>query len=381
MKNLKSISLRSTILAVLFTLAIVSCETTPEVTPQTDILPDHFGVDIPTSLSNNNLPGGRVSSGRTATNGRVAENYIAGGEIYEHLGVFIHVGESAAEIVEDIINDIRIYQINQPMSFSFESDEDNRMKNVEVVQEVEFDGEAYEYRLTITDAESETNVDGGKGLQIFWNPAPIKGVALIKPFNIDRLHDADAGEATFRIDYNSQGDANYDATMMVSIAHLPLEEPEIDVYSMRGLKMFVGKKNSKIDVFGNSDHPNAQFFTEASGFNWAFVASADELSNLGAAEVGLPQRLLDETSRAVLLEENSIKNVFTNQITEVWPGIDQELLDEYLHNTEGPGYFNADGFVGGGEAPSEEWNALDLRIQALSPYNPITIAELTVDFQ
>ena len=381
MKKFKNVSLKSPLLAVLFVLAFVACETTPEVAPQSDILPEHFGVDIPSSLSNNTLPGGRISNGRTSTNGRAADNAVEGGEVYEHLGVFIHVGESAAEIVEDIITDIRIYQINEAMSFSFESDEDNRVKNVDIVKGAEFEGEPYEYKLTLADAESTTNVDGGKGLQIFWNRSPIKGVAIIKPYNIDRLHYADAGEAIFRIDYNSLGNANYDATMMVSIANLPLEEPEVDVYSMRGLKMFVGKRNSKIDVFGNSDHPNAQFFTDDSGFNWAFVASGDELSNLGVAEVGLPPSLLDESSRAVLLEDYSIKNVFTNQITEVWPGIDQELLDEYLRNTEGPGYFNADGFVGGGAAPSEEWDALDQRIQVLSPFNPKTVAELVVEFQ
>lgn len=381
MKNSKIKSIKGVFFAVLLSVAFIACETTPEVNPQTDILPDHFGVNIPSSLSNNTLPGGRVSNGRVASNGRMAGDQVDGNDVYEHLGVFIHVGESAADIVEDIINDIRLYQINQAMSFSFESDEDNRIKNVVIIEGAEYEGEPYEFKLTVSDAESEANIDGGKGLQIFWNRSPVKGVALIKPYNIDRLHDADAGEAAFRIDYNSMGNANYDAVMMVSIADLPLEEPEVDVYSMRGLQMFVGKRNSKIDVFGNSDHPNAQFFTDQVGFNWAFVASGDELSDLGIAEVGLPPSQLNETSRTVLLEDYSIKNVFTEQITAVWPGINQELLDEYLINTQGPGYFNAEGFVGGGVAPSEEWNALEDRIKVLAPYNPKTIAELAITFQ
>ena len=380
MKNLKIKSINSGLVALFFAVFFISCESTPEVTPQADILPEHFGVNIPNSLSNNTLPGGRVTSSRVA-NGRTSGDAVEGSDVYEHLGVFIHVGESAAEIVEDIINGIRHHGVDKAMTITYESDEDMRVKNVVIAEGAEFEGEAYEFVLTLTDAESEGNADGGKGLQIFWNRSPIKGIALIKPYNIDRLHDADAGEAAFRIDYNSMGDVNYDATMIVSIVDLTLEEPEVDLYSMRTLKMFVGKRGSKIDVFGNSNHPNAQFFTNDTGFNWAFVASGDENSDLGMAEVGLPPSNLDETSRIVLLEEYSIKNVFTDQITQVWPGIDQALLDEYLKNTEGPGYFNADGFVAGGVSPSAEWDALEARIELLSPYNPVEIGNLEITFQ
>jgi hypothetical protein len=380
MKNLKMKSINSGLIALFFAVIFMACESTPEVTPQADILPDRFGVNIPNSLSNNTLPGGRVTSGRVA-NGRTTGDVVEGSDVYEHLGLFINVGESAADIVEEIINSIRRHQIDKAMTVTYESEEDQRVKNVVIVEGAEYEGEAYEFMLTMTDAESESNVDGGKGLQIFWNRNPVKGVALIKPYNIDRLHDADAGEAAFRIDYNSMGDTDYEATMMVSIADLTLEEPEVDLYSMRSLKMFVGKRGSKIDVLGNSNHPNAQFFTNDTGFNWAFVASGDENSDLGIAEVGLPPSNLDETSRTVLLEEYSIKNVFTDQITQVWPDIDQTMLDEYLKNTAGPGYFNADGFVAGGTSPSAEWDALEARIEVLAPYNPVEIANLEIKFQ
>ena len=132
---------------------------------------------------------------------------------------------------------------------------------------------------------------------------------------------------------------------------------------------------------GNSNHPNAQFFTNDTGFNWAFVASGDENSDLGIAEVGLPPSNLNETSRTVLLEEYSIKNVFTDQIESVWPGIDPAVLEEYLKNTAGPGYFNGEGFVAGGTSPSAEWDALEARIEVLAPYNPAEVSALQILFQ
>ncbi|NJK86559.1 MAG: hypothetical protein HC906_11910, partial [Bacteroidales bacterium] len=49
-----------------------------------------------------------------------------------------------------------------------------------------FRGENWEYQLTITDAESENNEDKGIGMQVFWRKNPIEGIALFKPYNIDR---------------------------------------------------------------------------------------------------------------------------------------------------------------------------------------------------
>jgi len=144
--------------------------------------------------------------------------------------------------------------------------------------------------------------------------------------------------------------------------------------------MFAGKSGDFIDVYGNSNHPNAIFFAGNAGFNWAFVASGDESKNIGAAKVGLPPSNLDEPSGEVLLDFYSIKNVFTREINAVWPGLDQAIIDAYLVNTEGPGYFDSEGFVSGGVSPGDDWDVLVERLENLSPYNPKEISNLTVEF-
>ncbi|MEN8249334.1 MAG: hypothetical protein ABFS32_10420 [Bacteroidota bacterium] len=378
MKNL--IQKTSKLLAGIFliTLTFMACETNPEVEPQADILPENFGIDIPSTISNQGNASGRIA-GNTA--GRTQEDVLQGNDIYQHLEVFIHVGESAKDIVRNIINGIRKYNIDKAFTLSIESDDDGRVKNIVVVESPEFEGETYEYGLTMTDAESEGNEDGGYALQIFWNRSPVKGTAIIKPYNIDRLHDANTGEAVFRVDYDAASTLGYDAHMIVSIANLTLEDPSLNVYSMRSLKMFVGKSGNIIDVYGNSNHPNAKFFTDDSGFNWAFVASGYNDADYAVAEVGLPPSTLDETSRAVLLETYSIKNVFTEQINIAFPGITQDQIDLYLMHAEGPGYFTNEGFVSGGIPPAGLWDELELRIEDLTPYNPVEISNLQVSFQ
>ena len=366
MKHLKNLLLLSMIAC---TIGFQSCkknDAVPEV--EESIIPGNFMVDIPQSISDVNAS----KSGSDTLNGN---------EIYQHLRTFIHVGESSAMIVNHIMFAIKVHKINKAMSLSYTSDDDGRAKNLVVLENADFDGKTWEYQLTITDVLSESNADGGKGIQVFWNQNPVEGIAIMKPYNTDRTENAVIPDAIFRIDYSEAGQYGYDAHMIVSIANLPLANPLVDPYSMKTLKMFAGKSGDVVDVFGNSDHPNAKFFTDSTGFNWAFVASGNQTTNIGVAEVGLPSRSLDETSRTVLLKDYSIKNVFTDEINRAWPGIDSATVAGYLHNTEAPGYFDTNGFIQGGTSPGSQYDPLETIMNKLSPYNPKDISNLTISFK
>jgi len=145
--------------------------------------------------------------------------------------------------------------------------------------------------------------------------------------------------------------------------------------------MFVGKKGDVVDVYGNSNHPNAILFSGTPGFNWAFVASGNDPKDIAVAEVGLPPSSLNSAERNVLLKEYSITNVFTHEINAVWPGINPSLLGAYLKNTAAPGYFGKKGFLSGGVSPGTDWDALTSRLTNLKPYNPKEISNLTIAFK
>jgi hypothetical protein len=347
-----------------------SCDTDP-VGPggENSILPEKFSVDIPDAISQD-----------IAAKKSVAIDTMKGNQVYEHLTFFIHVGESAAEIVEDIIWSINVYNIDRILTLTYQSDDDNRVKNLVVVETPEFDDRVWDYGLTITDADSEGEEDGGKAMQIFWNESPRAGIALLKPYNINRKDDSELGEAMFRIDYSEEGEMGYDAHMIVSISDLPAIDPLLEPFAMNTMKMFVGKKGSFVDVYGNTSHPNAKLFTSTTGYNWAFVASGADDRDVAAAEVGLPLSTLDATGRDVLLEEYSIRNVFINEVKSVWPDASDDLLNAWLTNTEAPGFFNKDGFVQGGTAPDESYNDVVERLLGMAPYNPKTIANLQIQF-
>ncbi len=365
MKKISLILIAVLAVAITFT----SCKKDKDLT-KADIIPQNFKVDVPNSLTKTPAKASK-------------DDVLNGNDIYGHLSTFIAVGEGSADIVQSIMRSIRQYDLDQAMSFSYQSDEDGRTKNVVIIENSEFEGTNWEYELTMTDADSETNSDGGKAMQIFWNNSPVKGTAILKPFNLNKNdQDVWSDENTmYRIDY-SEIDATYDATMKVYISGLVLPDPSVgeNKFAMETMKMFVGKKGDIVDVFGNSNHPNANFFDENTvGFNWAFAASGDESVDRAVAEVGLPPSNSDETSRTVLLGDYSIYNVFHDELIEL--GYQENDIADYLVNTQAPGYFNSDGFVAAGTAPSDAYANAEASMSNLTPYNPILISNLDIQFK
>jgi hypothetical protein len=383
MKTLKNILAFGLILSSLF---FQSCKKIDlqKSTQDTGILPARFKVEIPASLSNNLQATKSTKSANSELQSQ--SDSLKGGEIYGMLNIFIAVGEGAADIVEHVIASIVIYHIDKPMTMSFQSDEDQRVKNLVVVENAEFESRVWQYELTISDALSTNLADSGKGIQIFWNTNPIEGIAILKPYNINREENSKAVDAMYRIVYSESPADQYETTMSVEIANLPMPDASIEPYAIKGMKMFVGKNGNNIDVYGNSDHPNARFYTDRTGFSWSFVASGFSTENIGVAEVGLPPSTLDTSDRNVILKDYSIKNVLTTEINQWFLDKfgfrpDSTDLAGYLKNADAPGFFADHGFIQGGIAPNTDYYPLVERINQLSPYNPRSIDELKIEFK
>ncbi len=369
---------------------LISCENTLMDQKNNDagILPERFKVDIPSSLSNADLKSTAFKS--------TAMDTLNGNHIYAYLNVFIAVGEGAADMVEAIMWHIRAYKIENVISLSYTSKDDNRVKNLDVISNVEFQGRTWEYGLTLTDAESESNPDGGIGMQIFWNKSPIEGIALFKPYNIDRNRHNGNPAAMAGIEYSEKSTDQYDSHMIVELAGFPFVNTVPQDYALESMKMFVGRKGNIVDVIGNSNHPNVRFNSydsENKGFDWAFVASGKKNENIAVAEVGLPYSIADLSTRTSILQDNSIKKVLTREMTNfvvaayanagitLQPGEISAYITPYLKNADAPGYFSNHGFMKGGSAPNSNYSELESRISVLAPYNPSEINDLNIDFK
>lgn len=354
-------------------LVMVQCKDDNANAGSNEEFPQKFTVDIPSAISNNNT----LKSGN--------EDGISGAETYEHLRNFIAIGEEAANWVEEIMVNIAIYGLNKPMDFPYVGD-DGRKKILVVSDDVQFEGKYFEHQLDIIDWLSDENDDGGYALQVFWSGSPVNGIAILKPYNWDRVNDENIPNTMFRIDYSEAGASVYDATMQVSISNWEYDHG-FDRFNMDNLKMFVGKKGDVIDVYGNSNHPDAWlYFDDTVGLSWAFVASGSDSKDIAVAEVGLPWSSVDSDSRDSLLNYYSVKNVFSREVTQVVfeeygyePTAD--MLKPYLVEVNAPAFFNQTGFVSGGEMPNDSYQPFINNIGSLVPFNPKEISEMELNFK
>ena len=164
--TMKKINLLTLLSLVVLLLFAASCDDSIDTPPaKEDILPERFSIDVPDPLANPDAVNGRKD-------GRVEEGELNGNEIYELLSFFIAIGDGAGDLTEAILGGVSQFDVDGEFFFTYESDDDQRVKNLRVISDATYEGVDYQYSLTITDAESEGNDDGGKAMQIFWNKSP-----------------------------------------------------------------------------------------------------------------------------------------------------------------------------------------------------------------
>ncbi len=363
MKKISVFLLSLVLVASLF----VSCKKDKEEEEAASILPSRFSITIPGALNTSSI------TGKSASKSDITP--LQGDDIYQHMRLFINAGSRAADFIADVIAAIRKNHINQAMTVNF-TGEDGRTKKLVVVENPNFNGETWEFKLTLSDSDSI-------GMQIFWNRSPIKGIAIVRPYHCDR-NQTENIYAKYQIEYDETG-TNYDKEMKVSVAGLT--EDTANVNRLNNMKMYVGKTGDELVIYGNSNHPTAAIIDpdHVGGREWAFVAKANEELNIGVAKVGLPLCALDSTEN--IFTDYSIENVLRGEIHIVWDGVltptqVDSICDDYLQNAEAPGYFNSGGFVScGASVPvSGGFTNTFIDLSTLTPYKPSDINELIIDF-
>lgn len=349
--------------AAIVILVIMSrCDSANDVIRREVTVPTKFTVEIPSSISSRT----GALTGRTAGDG---DGIIEGDEIYESLRYFINIGEKSAEIVEFTLVLAAALEVQNVDVYSFDSDEDGRSKTLELFRNVTRGGIAYEYEMTLTDEDA-----GELALQLLWNNSPVEGVAILRPFYIDRVENVDEENAFLRIDY-SENDPTYESSMLVSISGLQtLENGDIDNF-----KMFAGRNGDVVEVMGNSNHPNLTIIDEgfSGGRNYAFVGRGDESTDLGVVKLALPPSAV---STGDVLEQYSVFSVLEEEIRSA--GItDQDVIDAILIEAKSPAYFNSAGFITSGvENKPASFSDTFVDLGGMNPFVPSEVKNLTIDF-
>ncbi|MDA0194882.1 MAG: hypothetical protein O2887_07145 [Bacteroidetes bacterium] len=336
-------------------------QTKPDDILDSSILPKEYRVDIPNAISfDSSIPEGRVRQ----------VDFISGGDIYESLRGFIWVGESAADILEELFAGILDADIDNLVEFSVISDDDGRQKDLTVRQRVSYGGVDYRYELNAYDE------DGERAAQILWNIDPIEVIAVLSPYDINRNDNPSNIDVLLRIDY-SEVLSDYEVAMTIHISGVPADSTGLD-----NIKMFAGRRGDLIEVFGNSNHPNLKIIDETftGGRNYAFVGRANETDDIAVAEIALPPSAVD--TNIGIMNDYSLFNILEDELNDV--GITNPLVIEVvLKNAQAPAYFIGDeGFVSSGnDLPDHEGFSKDfIDLTGLIPFIPRNIRDLQVEF-
>lgn len=349
-------------------ILITSCGKEDEQNENSGQIPTKFTVEIPSTIS-----------AETNTKLSVQADTVKGGELYANLRTFIAVGEVSAKAVEDIMKAIAQHNLNQAMSFSFTSNDDGRVKNVVITENVSFENKAYAFYLKMTDT------DGAVAFEVFWNENPISGVAILSFYDFNRNADDKYKNTRYRVDYSENGSSGYEQYMVVYLSDFPIEPTgEANRFGINNLKMWVGKKNGVVEVGGNSNHPNVYLVTRTPvGFAWAFVARADVAGTIAVATVGLPPMQHNSTSDlfTTYSMHNVLKGQFHSILDPIYSAVFVELyLQTALANAQSPAYFNTSGFIGAGANLPTGFSQTFTNLSGLTPYVPKDIYDLKVKF-
>ena len=355
---------------------LFSCEIPDEeeiIDSTTGIMPSEFKIDIPDAL-NDEL----ASSFRT--NQKASSDTIQALELYKLVRAYVEIGENSAEVVEKIMISLNTAVGVGVTSFTYTSKDDDRTKTITINQDVFKEGTIWAYEAVIKDQ------NGSKALQVFWNNTPLKGIAILSPYNIDRTNPNNTGspDALYRIDYNtSPANSMYEATMDIQIAGLVVTSA--DSNAVDNFKMAVGRKsNGDVEVRGNSNHPLLKFDKGSSvhGMNYVFAGRGNQSADRAAVQIALPASSITTTTN--LFDTYSIYNTYKTAIlsqSKATPATVDAYLTAHLGNAKAPAYFRSTQFIGDGvdERPSD-YSADFADLSSLTPFAPNTIATLILDF-
>jgi len=366
---MKRVFLNILLISIVTSFSLQSCHKETNSSVDASIIPTVFKVNIPSALNTPN------SLNINGTKSLTTTDSISGQKIYQNLRLFLSVGDSAASLVQNIMLSISRYNITKPMQLTYKGLNDGRPKLLIETDNVTFEG-IWQHSIIITDI-----LDTAVAMKIYWNLSPVKGIAILRPYEIDKKgKNLKLPNARYRIDYSEAGENGYNVQMTIALSGLPIDTN--NTYSINNLKYFAGRKVDIIDIYGNTNHPIAKLLLKSytGGFNWAFAAACDRVKNVGVAEIGLPPCDSSFTSRDDILVKHSIRNVLEQEIKTLYPSISDTVLSNLLINTGPPGFFNAAGFVQSQTAPDGDYSAIQSRILSLTPFNPADINSLSVTF-
>jgi hypothetical protein len=329
------------------------------------IIPKETSILIPSTLNYNNAFGMKKS--------------VEGDNIYNFVRAYINIADEATKIIEKSYE--RIIAIETPgiLEFSY-TGVDGNTKKVSIkenyndtINELKWDYYMEIYNRTFADL----------ALKAWWNVNPNEQKIIFKPASLNTSNMINHQQAIVEIEYKAGEAASpYEKALFVAIDGLTGDN-EIS-FAPENILIYIAQNGGVLEITGASSNPDAALldYDYRGGRNWSFFANVNTSENIAAVQLALPPS--NQESIENLFSNYSLKQVILDEIRTVFPSNDM-LSDQELFNLasidgsllENPGYFDSQGFVSAGTAPTSSYSALS-NFEGFVPFVPAFVRDYEV---
>ncbi|NJO90567.1 MAG: hypothetical protein HC831_17600 [Chloroflexia bacterium] len=263
----------------------------------------------------------------------------------------------------------------------FYTDIDGKTKNVSIQKNFTdtIANKEWDYYMEVY---NETFAD--LAMKAWWNTSPFEQKILLKPSSLNTTEMTDHENALVEIEYKKDAVASpYEEKLFVAIVELTRDNEISNV--PENIVVSIGRNDNTLDIIGASNNPDVALlnYLYRDGRNWSFLAKMNITENIAAVQLALPPSTVETIDN--LFVDYSLKQVILDEIKTVYPGNDG-LPDSELFALAGidgsllesPGYFNQNGFVVAGTAPSSSYNNL-IDFNGLTPFIPVFVRDYKVE--
>lgn len=336
-----------------------------ETTELEKIIPEEVGIDIPSSLNYNEFFSLKTN--------------VQGDEIYNYVRAFIYFADFASKLVENSYSRIKVIETPGIFEFSY-TGIDGNTKNVSIIEN---------YPDTIANLTWDYYMEiyntgfADLALKAVWNLSPNEQKILFKPSSLNSNEMTNHSEALIEIEYKTESAAvPYEKSLYVAITGLSRGN-EIS-YDPENIIVLVGQNGNQLEITGASSNPDVALLDAfyRGGRNWSFLAKMNIAENIAAVKLALPPSSTE--SIVNLFVDYSIKKALLEEIKTAYPG-NESLSDAELFAlaeidasmVEEPGYFDENGFVAAGTAPSTSYSNLT-DFESLVPFAPVFVRDYEI---
>ncbi len=361
---------RYSVALLLLIVSIASCDDLKldkgETSVQEKIIPQEIGIYIPTAL---NLDSGIDK-----------KKSISGNEIYNYIRRYIGLADKMTKIVQNSYQRMGVIETSGVLEF-FYTDIDGKTKNVSIQKN---------YTDTIANKDWDYYMEVYNGtfadlaMRAWWNASPHEQKILFKPSSLNTTEMMAHKNALVEIEYKTNTAASpYEEKLFVAIVGLTRDN-EIS-YAPENIIVSIGRKGSTLDIIGASSNPDVALldYYYRDGRNWSFFAKMNVTENIASVLLALPPSTVETNEN--LFIDYSLKQVILDEIKKANPGNDA-LSDSELFAlagidgslVESPGYFNQNGFVSAGTAPSSSYSNL-ADFDGFTPFIPVFVRDYAIE--